>query len=88
MRIKTQAPAAISPEMLARLWPNRVHESNWLKSLACRMGLHRWHEMKFEGSAQSDRVRFCRWCAKLKTQRDSSTKLELALPAKPTDNDV
>ena len=61
-----RASGAISPEMLARLWPNRVHESNWLKNLACRMGLHRWQEMKFEGFAEGNAVRFCRWCAKVK----------------------
>lgn len=69
--MKDEPRAAISPEILARLWPNRVHESNWLKSLACRMGIHHWHDMKFEGFAQDDTVRFCRWCAKLKIQRDA-----------------
>jgi hypothetical protein len=34
--VKTaQTANRISPESLARLWANRVHESNWLKSLAC-----------------------------------------------------
>jgi hypothetical protein len=67
MNSKAQNVSEISAEMLARLWPNRVHESNWLKSLACRMGFHRWHEMKFEGVAKGNTVRFCRWCAKVKT---------------------
>ena len=31
-----------TPETLAGLSPNRVHESNWVKSLACHFGLHRW----------------------------------------------
>jgi hypothetical protein len=30
---------------LARLWPNREHESSWLKNLLCTLGLHRWHEL-------------------------------------------
>jgi hypothetical protein len=39
----------VSPASLDRLWPNRVHESNWLKTLACWLGLHRWYEMSLEG---------------------------------------
>jgi len=74
MNSKAQNVSEISAEMLARLWPNRVHESNWLKSLACRMGFHRWHEMKFEGFAEGKAVRFCRWCAKVKTQRDAKVR--------------
>jgi hypothetical protein len=57
----------LTPETLARLWPNRVHESNWIKSLACHFGLHRWQEMKFEDSQSAQLVRFCRWCTKVKT---------------------
>jgi len=30
---------------LARLWPNREHESNWLKALICALGFHRWHTL-------------------------------------------
>jgi len=54
-----------TPETLAKLWPNRVHESNWVKSLACHFGLHRWQGMKFEDSQSRQLVRFCRWCAKV-----------------------
>ena len=56
-----------TPETLAGLSPNRVHESNWVKSLACHFGLHRWQEIKFEDSQSAKLVRFCRWCAKVKT---------------------
>jgi hypothetical protein len=55
-----------TPETLARLWPNRGHESNWLMSLACHFGLHRWQEMKFEVSQSAQLVRFCRWCTKVR----------------------
>jgi hypothetical protein len=34
--------------MLRRLWPNREHESNWLKGLACAVGLHRWHTLNVD----------------------------------------
>jgi hypothetical protein len=37
-----QSGERVSRASLARLWPNRVHESNWLKTLACWLGLHRW----------------------------------------------
>jgi hypothetical protein len=56
-----------APEALAKLWPNRVHESNWVKNWACHFGLHRWQEMKFEDSQSAQLVRFCRWCARIKT---------------------
>jgi hypothetical protein len=58
--------ASASRDSLARLWPNRVHESNWLKNLACWLGLHRWHDMKFEGLPPANAARFCRWCSKSK----------------------
>jgi hypothetical protein len=71
-----RAPGVISPETLARLWPNRVHESNWLKSLACEAGFHRWQEMKFEGFAEGKAVRSCRWCAKVKARRDAEAEAD------------
>jgi len=65
---KNVSPGSLfTPETLPRLWPNRVHESNWVKSLACHFGLHRWQEMKFEDSQSAHLVRFCRWCTKVKT---------------------
>jgi hypothetical protein len=47
---------------LGRLWPNRQHESNWLKSLICALGFHRLHTLKFDGSAFD----FCRWCPEIR----------------------
>ena len=69
-----QAANRISPESLARLWPNRVHESNWLKSLACWLGLHRWHEMRFEGLEPASMTRFCRWCSKVESTTEESPR--------------
>lgn len=66
----SQAANRISPESLARLWPNRVHESNWLKSLTCWLGLHRWHEMRLEELLPTTTVRFCRWCSKVECVAD------------------
>ena len=31
---------------LDRLWPNRIHESNWLQAVLCALGLHRWHKVQ------------------------------------------
>lgn len=33
---------------LAKLWPNRLHESNWFKNLLCYLGLHRWARLNLE----------------------------------------
>lgn len=56
----------ISVERLARLWPNREHESNWLKALCCRLGRHRWHVVTLEVGDLRKNVEFCRWCPKMK----------------------
>ncbi|HEX4311952.1 MAG TPA: hypothetical protein VHZ25_18120 [Acidobacteriaceae bacterium] len=37
----TPSDAALATS-LAKLWPHREHESNALKSMLCRAGLHRW----------------------------------------------
>jgi|KBSMisStandDraft_5_1062788.scaffolds.fasta_scaffold294804_3 hypothetical protein len=36
---------------LAKLWPNRTHESNWMKEVLCRLTLHRWHRVDVPGPA-------------------------------------
>ena len=48
---------------LAKLWPNRLHESNFLKNLFCRVGLHRWARLDLQELAAGKDVRFCRWCS-------------------------
>ena len=65
-----QAASRLSPESLARLWPNRVHESNWVKSLACSLGLHRWYEMRLEGFMSASTARYCRWSSKVECVAD------------------
>ncbi|HLW97589.1 MAG TPA: hypothetical protein VKR82_03005 [Candidatus Acidoferrales bacterium] len=54
-----------SEKSLERLWPNREHESNWLKNLACTVGLHRWHDVKLDSGTVA---RYCRWCSTVKVK--------------------
>jgi len=51
---------------LAKLWPNRLHESNALKNLFCRLGMHRWARLDLRELAMGKDVRFCRWCTAVK----------------------
>ena len=80
----------ISQELLVRLWPNRVHDSNWLKALMCRFGLHRWHELTLGGSDLWLKARFCSCCSQVKSKQELKLiALELAqrpllLPAFPS----
>jgi hypothetical protein len=59
---------AVEPDLttLGRLWPNREHESNWLKALFCSFGVHRWHTLTLDISAMPSHFDFCRWCPKIK----------------------
>lgn len=50
---------------LKRLWPNRIHESNWLKGSICALGVHRWYPVLVGGPATSVKCSFCRWCAEV-----------------------
>jgi hypothetical protein len=51
---------------LARLWPNRTHEANWMKQLLCSAGLHRWHSVQVPWTGSTLRCRFCRWCPRVR----------------------
>ncbi len=51
---------------LARLWPNREHESNALASLCCRIGIHRWRQLDLTDIAPNRNIRFCFWCSAIK----------------------
>ena len=52
---------------LAKLWPNRLHESNAFKNLFCRIGLHRWARVCLGTLlAEGKDVRYCRWCSAVK----------------------
>ena len=63
---KAQSPPPISRSRLARLWPNREHESNWLKALLCRFGMHRWHTVNLGKEDPQNGAVFCRWCSEIK----------------------
>jgi hypothetical protein len=57
---------AILAKSLARLWPNRMHESSFLKNLFCHVRLHRWAQLPLHQLVPGQRrVRFCRWCSKI-----------------------
>jgi hypothetical protein len=51
---------------LARLWPNREHESSALASLLCRIGIHRWRQLDLTEIAPNRNIRFCFWCSNIK----------------------
>jgi hypothetical protein len=51
---------------LAKLWPHREHESNALKNLFCRLGLHRWRQLDLEKLVPDRDVRYCFWCSKVR----------------------
>jgi hypothetical protein len=54
---------------LAKLWPHRTHESNWLKQALCALGLHRWYRLHLSGSHGTMDTSFCRWCPRVKVHR-------------------
>jgi len=62
------AAAAIDLAALARLWPNRTHESNWMKDAICALGLHRWYPVEVSGPNGILKFTFCRWCTKVSVQ--------------------
>jgi len=45
-----------------RLWPNRTHESNWLKDLICWLGFHRWYRVEVTSVRVPLSCAYCRWC--------------------------
>ena len=51
---------------VARLWPHREHESGALRSLLCRIGLHRWLQLDLAHLAPAHEIHFCFWCSKIR----------------------
>jgi hypothetical protein len=51
---------------LARLWPNREHESSAPASLLCRLGIHRWRQLDLTDIAPNRDIHFCFWCSNIK----------------------
>jgi hypothetical protein len=56
---------------LRRLWPNRTHESNWIKDVICRLGLHRWYPVEVPGPDCVISCLYCRWCPEIKVRQIS-----------------
>jgi hypothetical protein len=66
-RREEQGPSpAIDFQSFAKLWPNRTHESNWLKAMLCALGWHRWYRLDIPVSHSIIQCSFCRWCPKVK----------------------
>lgn len=59
-------PPAFDVARLARLWPNRNHESNSLKDSICALGFHRWYSLEVKGADGTLECSFCRWCTKVR----------------------
>ena len=51
---------------LARLWPNREHESSAVAGLLCRLAIHYWRRLDTSEIAPGRDVRFCFWCSKVR----------------------
>jgi hypothetical protein len=51
---------------LAKLWPNREHESNALKSLCCRLAFHRWRQLDLRELVPGRQIHYCFWCSKVR----------------------
>lgn len=56
----------LPPEVFAKLSPHRTHESNWFKSLLCKLGWHRWYQLSLAHAIPENEVSLCRWCPKVK----------------------
>lgn len=61
----TAAPDAALASRLARMWPNREHESSAVTGLLCRIGIHFWRRLAVEDFAPGRKIRFCFWCSKV-----------------------
>jgi hypothetical protein len=51
---------------VVNLWPHREHESNALKNMCCRVGLHRWRRLDLREIVAGRDIEFCFWCSKVR----------------------
>jgi hypothetical protein len=65
---KPSSDAALATS-LAKLWPNREHESNAIKNLFCSFGLHRWRQLDLEELVPDKEVHYCFWCSKVRIDK-------------------
>lgn len=54
---------------VAKLWPNREHESNAFLGLLCRLGLHHWRHLDLSDLVPNKEIAHCFWCSKIKIDR-------------------
>ena len=66
-------PLNFMPQSLVNLYPHRTHESNWLMSLLCKLGLHGWYRLEQSG----ENAALYRWCPKVKVNGIFTAKQEL-----------
>ena len=59
-------PDAQLATQVAKLWPNREHESSAVLGHLCRLGLHRWRQLDLTTLAPGKHIHFCFWCSKIK----------------------
>jgi hypothetical protein len=65
---------SLDPALLARLWPNRCHESNWLKDAVCALGFHRWYRLELGDSQTTVVCSFCERCSKVKVHETAAVR--------------
>jgi hypothetical protein len=51
---------------VAKLWPHREHESNSIRGLFCRAGLHSWRRLNLATLVPGKDIQHCFWCSKVK----------------------
>lgn len=67
--MKNSASALPDSELavrMAKLWPHREHESNSVKGLFCRMGVHHWRRLNLTTLVPGKNILHCFWCSKVK----------------------
>jgi hypothetical protein len=63
---QSASDAALATSLATKLWPHREHESNAVKGLCCRFGLHRWRQLDLRELVPGREVHFCFWCSKVR----------------------
>ena len=59
-------PDAQLATQVAKLWPHREHEANFMLGQLCRAGLHRWRQLDLAELVPGHDIHFCFWCSKIK----------------------
>ena len=61
-----EGPDANLAIRVAKLWPHRKHESNWLKGLFCALGGHQWRSLNLAELVPGKKIQHCFWCSKVR----------------------